>query len=257
MHSRHQTLDTALTPWHITWGTYGARLHGGAKATVDKAHNRRGEAFVKRDVKHEQAVKKCLNFLPVQLNSSQRDFIERELPAICRRGGWAYRICASGVDHVHLLCDIVPAIHGQRARRLAKRWLGQELSKCWPLPDGATWWAEEGSNIAIHDEAYLNNVFRYILRQRATPIECSPGSGTSRLPKKHEIVGASLIVPDPGGLSHTYRFHVNLFARPHCLIEAGCVELRGLQFARLCASSDEFAGVGDDPARLFDLVAFN
>jgi hypothetical protein len=38
------------------------------------------------------------------------------------------------------------------------------------LPPKATWWAEEGSNIAVKDEKYLNNVYNYIARQRATPI---------------------------------------------------------------------------------------
>jgi hypothetical protein len=143
-------------------GTYATRLHGGAKPTVDKKHNRRG--------KHEQAVTKLLKFPPVNLTVDQRAFIEKELPAICVRGGWVYRICAAGVDHVHVLCDILPAIHGQKARRLAKRWLGQELNKSWAMPDGATWWAEEGSNIAIHDEGYLNNAFKYVFRQRATAL---------------------------------------------------------------------------------------
>jgi hypothetical protein len=57
-------------------------------------------------------------------------------------------------------------VHGEKVRRLVKRWLGQALSERWPLPHGATWWAEEGSNIAIHDEEYLNNAFDYIDRQR-------------------------------------------------------------------------------------------
>jgi hypothetical protein len=47
--------------------------------------------------------------------------------------------------------------------------LGKRISTRWPLPNGATWWAEEGSNIAIQDERYLNNCFAYIFKQRATP----------------------------------------------------------------------------------------
>jgi hypothetical protein len=56
-------------------------------------------------------------------------------------------------------------------RRLVKRWLGQALSKRWPVPPKATWWADEGSNIAIDSdsEPYLNNAFRYIAEQRSTP----------------------------------------------------------------------------------------
>jgi len=110
-----------------------------------------------------------MKFPPRYLTLEQRLFIEAGLPDICERGGWQYRFCAAGVDHVHLLCDIIPDVHGEKVRRLVKRWLGQALSERWPLPKGATWWAEEGSNIAIHDEKYLNNCFAYVFNQRATP----------------------------------------------------------------------------------------
>jgi hypothetical protein len=169
MTAPRQLLDPARTAWHITWGTYASRLHSGFRPTVDKQHNQRGEAFLPHDPSRERLAQATLNFAPVILTQEERAFVEKELPAICERGGWTYRICAAGTDHVHLLCDVLPAIHGEKVRRLAKRWLGQMLSECWPIVKGATWWAEEGSNIAIHDEAYLNNAFRYIFRQRATP----------------------------------------------------------------------------------------
>jgi hypothetical protein len=103
------------------------------------------------------------------LTLEQRLFAEAELPAICVRGGWNYRICAAGPDHMHRMCDVVYNVHGERVRRLVKRWLGQKLSERWPLPKDGTWWAEEGSNKAIGDEEYLNNCYRYILDQRTTP----------------------------------------------------------------------------------------
>jgi REP element-mobilizing transposase RayT len=169
----YQTLDPTRTPWHITWGTYGTRLHGGPRTTVDRAHNQRGEAFIGRDAWRQRVTKVIMNFPPITLTAEQQSAIEFYLPSICERGGWTYRICAAEVDHVHILCDIRPDIHGEKARRLAKRWLGEALSEIWPLEKGATWWAEEGSNKAIHDENYLNNVFHYILRQRKTPLTTS------------------------------------------------------------------------------------
>ena len=34
-----QFLDLLLITWHITFGTYGARLHGDERPTVDRNHN--------------------------------------------------------------------------------------------------------------------------------------------------------------------------------------------------------------------------
>ena len=109
-----------------------------------------------------------MRFPQQYLSLTQRTSVEVEIPSICDRGDWSYRVCAAAPDHIHVLCDVVPDVHGEKVRRLLKRWLGQELSKQRLLPSGGTWWAEEGSNIAVRDEKYLNNCFKYIFDQRAT-----------------------------------------------------------------------------------------
>jgi len=164
-----QHFSPAQTPWHITFGTYGTRLHGSTTPTVDKQHNERPKPFLPRNEIRVESDRERMNFPSRYFSRQQRLFIEVELPSICIRGGWSYRTCAAGPDHVHLLCDVVPAVHGEKVRRLVKRWLGQSLIKRWPLQQGSTWWAEEGSNIAIRDEAYLNNCYAYIFNQRTTP----------------------------------------------------------------------------------------
>ena len=162
----HQHLDPAFTTWHITFGTYGTRLHGSDRPTVDKKHNQLDEPFVPAKIERMDSARDRMKFPPLFLAEEQRRFVETQLPLICQRGGWTYGVCSAAPDHVHLLCDILPAVHGEKVRRLVKRWLSQALSEKWPLPDGATWWAEEGSNKAIHEEGYLNNAFAYIARQR-------------------------------------------------------------------------------------------
>jgi len=162
----HQCLDPTHTTWHITFGTYGTRLHGGSRPSVDKQHNQLDQPFVPPKIEREDSAHGRMKSPPRYLTEEQRQSAETQLRDICQRGGWNYRVCSAAPDHVHLLCDIVPEVHGEKVRRLVKRWLGQALSDRWPLPEGASWWAEEGSNIAIHDEAYLNNAFGYIARQR-------------------------------------------------------------------------------------------
>jgi REP element-mobilizing transposase RayT len=164
-----QHFSPSLTPWHITFGTYGTRLHGAKAPTVDKQHNQRPEPFLSRNPYRLASDRDRMKFPAVFLTLQQRLVLESQLPVICERGRWQYRICAAVSDHVHLLCDVISEVHGEKVRRLVKRWLGQSLSERWPLSVDATWWAEEGSNIAINDDRYLNNCFAYIHRQRVTP----------------------------------------------------------------------------------------
>jgi REP element-mobilizing transposase RayT len=155
------------TTWHITFGTYGARLHGGERLTVRRTGERTTTEIIRRDPDLEDVKRGQMRAAPVHLTREQRLFIQREIPSICERGGWRFRVCSADHDHVHVLLDVDSAIRGEKVRRLLKRWLTQALNERWPRQAAGRWWAEQGSNKAIRDEAYLANAQAYIEKQRA------------------------------------------------------------------------------------------
>lgn len=219
-----QVLHPFLTTWHITWGTFATRLHGGVRPTVDRNHNQPGKDFIWRDPERERRERERAKSPPVILTAEQCTFIESIMPEICRRGGWTFRTCAAPLppprghdgDHVHVLLDALPEAEPKVIRELLKRWLTQELNKRFPAEScsepihceptrhparpragcpargragsetaargragsqdahAATtrsrrWWAVGGSTKPVKQFKYLNNVFNYINRQRATP----------------------------------------------------------------------------------------
>jgi hypothetical protein len=91
-----QQLDPPRTPWHITFGTYGTRLHGDDRPTVDLQHNQLNAPFLPRDPHREEFERGRMTFPPRYLTMEQRAFVESELSSICVRGGWTYRVCAAG-----------------------------------------------------------------------------------------------------------------------------------------------------------------
>jgi REP element-mobilizing transposase RayT len=161
-------LNPHLTTWHITWGTYAARIHGHGRPTVDMTHSQFGDEFIGNNEDPEQSARGRMKLLSIILTRDQQRFIESIVPSTCDRGGWILRTCAAGPDHVHVLLEVDPKIHGEKVRRLLKRWIGQAMSERWPLQGGASWWAEEGSNRAVH-HVYLNRAFPYVHGQRAAP----------------------------------------------------------------------------------------
>jgi REP element-mobilizing transposase RayT len=173
--------DVAFTPgfttWHITWGTYGTRLHFGPAATVRVDQNQVGDPFITFDLPRYERMQDRLKHPPVFLGDEQRVLIESTIPDLCERGGWRWRVGAAKPDHVHVLLDVVPSVHGEKVRRLLKRWLTQALNEVWPpgsgrpgsLPEAdARWWAEQGSNRAVGELDYLRKVTPYVHRQRIT-----------------------------------------------------------------------------------------
>jgi REP element-mobilizing transposase RayT len=154
--------------YHITWGTYGTRLHGDPRMTVDRQHNKASTPFLGYDEERWEWCKERLKYPAVVLTREQMMFIEKAIPMLCERGCWGYRACAAGPDHVHV---VLSSEHEpQSIRRVLKRWLGQEMSKHWALGQGEerTWWAEGGSIRCIDDPRYLQNAVQYVNRQRAT-----------------------------------------------------------------------------------------
>lgn len=168
--NRHdvQPAATGWTTWHITWGTYGTRLHGGDRPTVDRLHNQLGEPFIESDAEKEDRKRQRMCGSSVYLTHNERRFVESIVPTLCERGSWLLRTCAAGPDHVHVLCDVKAAMHGKSVRRWLKTWASMQLNAEYELPTAGRWWAEAGSTRAVKDVSYLRNVTDYIHRQRAT-----------------------------------------------------------------------------------------
>jgi REP element-mobilizing transposase RayT len=155
-----------MTTWHITFGTYGTRLHGGDRMTVRRGRDEPGTEIIGRDPDLEEMNRNPMRGAPVHLTREQCLFVQEMIPSLCERGGWTLRICSADHDHVHVLVDIEPAVHGEKVRRLIKRWLTQAMDTKWPRPQGGRWWAEQGSNKVVGDAEYLTNAHEYIEKQR-------------------------------------------------------------------------------------------
>lgn len=160
------------TAWHITISTYGARLHGDARPTVDRAHNIFGTPFLDPDPERHRYEHAGMSAGSVEFSPAQRAFIEATIPMICERGKWTFVTCAAAPDHVHTLLRADSIIHGKQVRKWLKTWLTQALDRHWHATkraDGMSWFCEGGSTKAVRDQKYFWTVVLYISGQRATP----------------------------------------------------------------------------------------
>ncbi|MBK8268070.1 MAG: hypothetical protein IPK83_07075 [Planctomycetes bacterium] len=159
-----------MTDWpiafHITFGTYGTRLHGDDRPTVARPLNHFGEPFVEPNEARRQAIRGFMIGEPLYLSREQRIEVERMIPDICSRGNGAFHIAAAQPDHVHCLLstDADPKV----VRKLLKRWLGEHLSQGWSLNGRPRWWAEGGSGKYVWDVEYFKSAYEYIERQKVT-----------------------------------------------------------------------------------------
>jgi REP element-mobilizing transposase RayT len=153
--------------YHITFGTYGTRLHGDERGTVDRSENGFGEPIVGADGGWQQVERSRLRFPPRALTVEQRLAVQEIVPQVCVRGGWDHVATAAAPDHVHQF--VRATVEGTDVRKWLKRWLSQAISERWPLSPGEVWWAECGSVKWVWTDDYAERVTAYIERQRTTP----------------------------------------------------------------------------------------
>jgi REP element-mobilizing transposase RayT len=152
--------------FHITFGTYGTRLHGDDRGTVDRRFNQPGDPIIGSEPDWEFMELNKLRFPPRIFDLRQRQLVEQLIPDICVRGGWNLQARAAGKDHVHAL--LTAEADGDVIRKLLKRWLGQSLAVSLPLKPEQTFWAECGSVKWVWTPDYFERVKNYVLDQRAT-----------------------------------------------------------------------------------------
>lgn len=151
--------------YHITFGTYGTRLHGDERGTVARGQNGQESILLGPDDLLESFESEQMRFAKVELTDEQMRYAEQEIPSICDRGGWGLLSWAVGPDHVHAVLHA--EADGAAVRKWFKRWLGEALSTRWPLPAGAPWWAEGGSVKPIWSDEYRVRAIDYVHGQRA------------------------------------------------------------------------------------------
>ena len=89
--------------YHITFGTYGARLHGSNKPHVDRDHNQYGAPLAPRDPDREDDARNRMSDDPVKLTIEQRRIVERAILELCQRFNWPVHEIAPQSDHVYVV----------------------------------------------------------------------------------------------------------------------------------------------------------
>jgi len=147
--------------YHITFGTYGARLHGSSKPHVDRDHNRYRAPLAPRDPEREEDARDRMSDDRVKLTMEQRRIVERAILHLCQRFNWPAHAIAPQSDHVHVV--VTAARDGEALREAIKASASRELNKQFGK---RRWWAENGSCKYLWERAYFFSAVDYVKSQR-------------------------------------------------------------------------------------------
>jgi hypothetical protein len=108
MHEPEEEFRDDHTPLavFITFRTYGTWLHGDARGSVDKFHNRFGTPKLAPNKLRENYAKSLMKQKPVRLNQLQRRVTHEAIREICNEKNWILWAINVRTNHVHTVVTV-------------------------------------------------------------------------------------------------------------------------------------------------------
>ncbi|MCA8912674.1 MAG: transposase [Planctomycetes bacterium] len=153
----------------ITFTTYGTRLHGDERGTVDKAHNQYGTPHRPQDDKLEAHRKKLMKHESTLISPAMRRIIRLTIMEVCETRGWRLAALNIRTNHVH----VVVSFHGVRATKMMgdlKAYSTRNLRNANLVAADENVWTAGGSTRAIFDEDGLWRAVDYVENEQGSDL---------------------------------------------------------------------------------------
>jgi REP element-mobilizing transposase RayT len=153
--------DLKVLAYFITFRTYGTWLHGDARGSVDRFHNRYGTPYLAPNRLREEYMRSRLKRPPVRLTRKQRKVVEESMWETCKTRKWILWATNARTNHVH---SVVTADCGsKKARSILKAGATKRMREkgCWTSDRSP--WADRGSRRKVYTQRGLMAVIDYVL----------------------------------------------------------------------------------------------
>jgi hypothetical protein len=154
--------------YFITWTTYGTRLHGDDRGSVDCMNNTPGTPFSPPDPELEAAMRASMIFAPIVLDEVMRGVVTTALRDHIAFRKWNERALNVRTTHVHIVLDCRGDTmrSPERVMEELKYWATRRLREAGLVRLEGHIWTDHGSTRWINDERGLAGAIDYVLNQQ-------------------------------------------------------------------------------------------
>ncbi len=152
----------------ITFRSYGTRLHGDPRGSVDRFHNRFGTPRIPPNKRWEKYNRETLSHPPVKLGHLQRAAIKKAIRETCKIRNWGFWTMNIRTNHVPTVVSapckpekILAALKANATRQL------RELG-CWNSSRSP--WVDRGSKRYLWTERDVINAVVYVEYDQGEPL---------------------------------------------------------------------------------------
>jgi REP element-mobilizing transposase RayT len=145
----------------ITFTTYGTRLHGDERGTVDRRTNRFGAAVVPANAARRAAAKAVMRQPEVRLDYILRPLVERSIRETCIAKGWPLHAVHVRTNHVHLVVSAL--IEPESVLGTVKAWATRDLRNAGAIDEDRRLWTRHGSTRYLWNERAFEAACGYVI----------------------------------------------------------------------------------------------
>lgn len=151
------------TAYFITFVTYGSRLHGDARGTVDREHNKPGTPQAPANPQREAANRAIMTEPVFLLKPNHRELVREAITSLVEHREWKIEAIHVGESHVHLV--ILAERHTpELVASQCKAWAPRRLRESNAIGDRERVWARMASTRYLNTEAGHAAAIDYVTR---------------------------------------------------------------------------------------------
>jgi REP element-mobilizing transposase RayT len=174
-------LDLAVhtSVYPITFTSYGTRLHGDVRGTVDRAHARPGQAQAAWDPDRAIAALERMRSEPMVLGRAERATVDATVRAVCAHRGWSLLALSVRTNHVHAV--IAGKASAERMMNDLKAYATRRLVEAHLCERGRRIWTRHGSVRQLCAPRSVEAACRYVCEGQGTDLADGVARGLAPL----------------------------------------------------------------------------
>ena len=156
-----ESLSDLPPAYLITFHTYGSWLHGEAKGSVDRKHNRSETDFAPADKRRLVAMQRRMSGDAISLGETQRRSVEQAITGVCQHRDWDLLAINVRTNHVHVV--IAAPVEPEKVMNDLKAWATRKLREAKLFEADIKIWSRHGSTRYLWNERAIENACRYVI----------------------------------------------------------------------------------------------
>jgi REP element-mobilizing transposase RayT len=159
-----------LRAYFITFSTYGARLIGDPRGTVDRRANGYGEPMRPTMPRLAASRRRSMNSPPFRMSDPERVIVATAISALCCNRGWVLYAVNVRTNHVHLVIEPKggkPEMMMQAFKAAATG----ALRKAGRVAFDQKVWSRHGSTTYLFEEQSVPSAVRYVVERQGSNLD--------------------------------------------------------------------------------------